>query len=730
MKILGRKFIFGILFSLIGLMFYSLYIFKYSALQFEDSFIGQFKNSPFKLVNQLLAFSLFSLFGLAAYIVPFFALYLSIFVYKKQNAFKSLERILGFMLLISSTSLFMFSLNGFAFGGLTGLFLFKKLKFFMDPFLIKVCAFAAMWAASILVFRFSIMTPFKLLTLIINKKVVLFIFNVFKKVLNFVSWIIVEIFNWVKKCITGQIAKDIEEEIFNFEYQITKDDAGIYKDDFWHEYKEALPKEIKIEPEKLEKKILFVNSKKSVKENYNLPNLNIFTAVENKDLSKEFDKDLRHMATVLEEKLKRFGIEGKVISIEYGPVITLFHYEPSPDCKISKIVSLEDDLALALEATSIRIIAPIPGKSVVGFEISNRIRKDVLFSSIVHSVQFKNFEGYLPLVLGEDAVGHKVVVDLATMPHLLIAGSTGSGKSVALNAMLVSLLCKCSPEQLKLILIDPKRLEFSSYSDIAHLLFPIITQPRYAIGVLKWVVQEMESRYERMADAGARNLFDYNNFCKLNKIEELPFIVVIIDELADLMMTAGKDVEDQITRIAQMARASGIHMIVATQRPSVDVITGLIKVNFPSRISFRVSSRVDSKTILDGSGAEKLLGRGDMLFMDSRATRLQRVHGAYVSDEEINKIVSHVYAERKVEYLNLNDFMFTAKKDSFEEEDEIFNEIKTFLADIDEVSISLLQRRFRIGYNRSARIINQLESQGLILPADGGKLRKVIKRDE
>jgi S-DNA-T family DNA segregation ATPase FtsK/SpoIIIE len=342
---------------------------------------------------------------------------------------------------------------------------------------------------------------------------------------------------------------------------------------------------------------------------------------------------------------------------------------------------------------------------------------------------YTNFTGALPLVLGKGTIGEVVVVDLARMPHLLIAGSTGSGKSVALNAILISLLCKLSPDELKLILIDPKRLEFASFTDIAHLLFPIVTSPAHAAPVLRWVVQEMEDRYEKMAQQGARNIADYN--ASIGRTGQsgtsLPFIVVMIDELADLMITAGRDIEDLITRITQMARAAGIHMIVATQRPSVDVITGLIKANFPSRISFRVASRIDSRTILDTMGADRLLGRGDMLFLDAATSQLRRVHGAYVSDKEIESVADHIRLQRTVKYLDEYHTITKQGNDLHSTDDILYRDVRQFLDEIDEISISLLQRKFRIGYNRSARIIDMLESQGLIMPQDGGKTRKVIR---
>lgn len=456
---------------------------------------------------------------------------------------------------------------------------------------------------------------------------------------------------------------------------------------------------------------------------YSLPDFTLFDYFDTKNDDNVKMEELKASAKVLEEKLEMFGIFGKVVSIKRGPVVTLFEYNPKADSKISKIVALSDDLALALKALSIRIIAPIPGKSVVGFEVSNSKREDVLLSSVVNSKEFENFSGSLPIVLGKDTVGNNVVIDLAKMPHLLIAGSTGSGKSVALNSLLVSILCKLNPDQLNLILIDPKRLEFSAYEDIAHLLFPIVTDSKKVVPILRWVVSQMEQRYEKMAKTGAKNIFDYNN-----KVDEkMPFLVIIIDELADLMMTVGKDLEALITRIAQMARAAGIHMIVATQRPSVDVITGIIKVNFPSRISFRVTSKVDSRTILDCCGAEKLLGRGDMLFLGSGSAYLSRLHGAYVSGSEIEKVVNHIKKERKVVYKDFSEYISHEAGQSDDLEDVLYEDIRGFLGNIDEVSISLLQRKFRIGYNRSARIIEQLESDGLILPSDGGKMRKVVR---
>jgi DNA segregation ATPase FtsK/SpoIIIE-like protein len=460
---------------------------------------------------------------------------------------------------------------------------------------------------------------------------------------------------------------------------------------------------------------------------YALPDLSRIIDRHDHALDTALTKELQAKAVLLQEKLQRFGVSGTVVAIKRGPVVTLYEYQPSIDTKISKIIALEDDLALALQALSIRIIAPIPGREVVGFEVSNTQIQPVMLASVFVSDAWCKGTHALPLALGVDTVGTSMVVDLVTMPHLLIAGSTGSGKSVALNTMLISLICRRTPDELKLILIDPKRLEFAAYVDIPHLLFPIVADPRRAAPVLRWVVTEMEERYEHMARAGVRTIKEYNRVMAATPTAtQLPLIVVVIDELSDLMMTAGRDVEDAIARLAQMARAAGIHLIVATQRPSVDVLTGLIKVNFPSRISFRVTSRIDSRTILDCGGAEKLLGRGDMLFLDAHTALLRRLHGAYIADTDIQHIVAHIRSQRLPEYRELTGESGEVSEHGAEENDLLYQEVLTYIDSIDEISISLLQRRFRIGFNRSARIIDYLEKQGRIMPPEGSKSRKVI----
>lgn len=527
-------------------------------------------------------------------------------------------------------------------------------------------------------------------------------------------------------------AYDLSHELDTVLYESATQDQSL--EHFWkeviHEQEQQKPHIIPQEETAAESIPSVAQEIGSIQEKtYTLPDLNIFIGVEQEQHDASLMQELEKKAGALQEKLERFGVFGKVVAIKRGPVVTLYEYQPQIDSKISKIIALEDDLALTLQALSIRIIAPIPGRSVIGFEVANKNRRAVSLANLIKSDSFTHTSAALPLILGEDTIGAPLVADLHKMPHVLMAGSTGSGKSVALNAMLISLLCKRSPDEVRLVIIDPKRLEFAPYADIAHLLFPIVTDTRQAAPVLRWVVDTMEERYELMAESGARNIQDYRaSQAKQGSKTLMPYIVVIIDELADLMMTSGREIEDLLIRITQMARAAGIHVIAATQRPSVDVITGLIKVNFPSRISFRVTSKVDSRTILDCVGADKLLGYGDMLFLDATDGVLKRAHGAYVSDKEIEQVVAHIKSERTVEYLDLKTVCQQhASVDDGDIDEGLYEQIRSFLQEIDEVSISLLQRRFRIGYNRSARIIDRLEAQGLISPASSGKTRKVIR---
>ncbi|ELU7403985.1 cell division protein FtsK [Campylobacter jejuni] len=441
----------------------------------------------------------------------------------------------------------------------------------------------------------------------------------------------------------------------------------------------------------------------------------------------EIDKKIYNLL----EKLRRFKIGGDVISTYVGPVVTTFEFRPSADVKVSRILNLQDDLTMALMAKSIRIQAPIPGKDVVGIEVPNDEIQTIYLREILQSEVFKNAKSPLTIALGKDIVGNAFVTDLKKLPHLLIAGTTGSGKSVGINSMLLSLLYRNSPKTLRLMMIDPKMLEFSIYNDIPHLLTPVITDPKKAVNALSNMVAEMERRYRLMADAKTKNIENYNEKMKELGGEELPFIVVIIDELADLMMTAGKDVEFYIGRLAQMARASGIHLIVATQRPSVDVVTGLIKANLPSRISYKVGQKIDSKVILDAMGAESLLGRGDCLFTPPGTSSIVRLHAPFASEFEIEKIVDFLKDQQSVEYdesfLKDQQSVGVTTNESFDGEvDELYEEAKRVILEDGKTSISYLQRRLKIGYNRSANIIEQLTQNGILSEPDAKGQREIL----
>ena len=470
--------------------------------------------------------------------------------------------------------------------------------------------------------------------------------------------------------------------------------------------------------------------------NYQKPPINLLAPIKSVDQSQ--DKSLIQKNTeVLESTFKSFGVHVIVKKAVLGPTVTRYEVQPAVGVKVSKIVNLADDLALALAAKDIRIEAPIPGKPLIGIEVPNRTTSAVSFKDVMLYQDSKAKDISLDVPLGKDVEGKVISADLRKMPHLLIAGSTGSGKSVAINTIITSILMKSYPEDVKLVLIDPKMVELSVYNGIPHLLIPVVTDAKLATNALRKTVKEMERRYQLFAAGGVRNITEYNqkvaenNADKTNTVmEKLPYIVVIVDELSDLMMVAGHDVEDAIVRLAQMARAAGIHMILATQRPSVDVITGLIKANVPSRISFAVSSGVDSRTILDQVGAEKLLGRGDMLFLPIGAAKPERVQGAFISVNEVEKIVSWVKEQQEAVY---NEDMIPSKNDSEnqtdgedEPEDEFYDQAVALVRKQQSASVSMLQRRFRIGYNRAARIVDAMEAKGIVGPSEGSKPRQVL----
>jgi DNA segregation ATPase FtsK/SpoIIIE-like protein len=476
-----------------------------------------------------------------------------------------------------------------------------------------------------------------------------------------------------------------------------------------------------------------------------LPSLDLLEAPLNTEEGQS-EEELMERARFLEQKLREFGVEGEVVQVSPGPVITMYEFAPAAGVKVNKIANLQDDLALVMRALSVRIVAPVPGKAVVGIEVPNVRRETIALRSLLDTEEFQGSSSKLNIVLGKDILGQPVITDLALIPHLLVAGATGSGKSVGLNSVICSLLFRVTPAEVKLIMIDPKMLEFSIYDGIPHLLVPVVTDSKKAAVALRRVVAEMERRYQLLAAKGVRSIAQYNQRIRDEQArsesngadaqnqappaEPLPYLVVVVDELSDLMMVSSREVEDSLMRIAQMARAAGIHLIVATQRPSVDVLTGVIKANFPARLSFQVTSKIDSRTILDANGAETLLGRGDMLFLAPGASKPQRVHGAYVSEEEITRLVE---AWKAIEQPKYNDSFLEPINEQTDDEDseydEKYDEAVALVARTGQASISMLQRRLRVGYNRAARMIEVMEKKGVVGPADGVKPREVLVRD-
>jgi len=461
---------------------------------------------------------------------------------------------------------------------------------------------------------------------------------------------------------------------------------------------------------------------------YELPSLELLSQADSAAVRPSKDELLTY-SSLIEKRLEDFGVEGRITQVHPGPVVTMYEFEPAPGVKINRVVSLSDDLALALKAQSVRV-SPIPGKAAIGIEVPNKQRELVSLREILSSEGFKKSNSKLTLGLGKDIFGTPVFADLLKMPHLLVAGATGSGKSVSINSMVMSILYKATPAEVKMLMVDPKLLELSAYEEIPHLISPVITNPKEAAEALKKMVIEMERRYRILAEGAARNIENYNKRVK-DEEEQLAYIIVIIDELADLMFTAASDVEDSIARLAQMGRAAGIHLILATQRPSVDVITGIIKANFPARISFQVSSKVDSRTILDSHGAEQLLGKGDMLLMFPGA-RIIRVHGALITEEEIKAVTEFIKSQGRPDYTILEsiqqiDIMEDDERSG--ERDEMYLKAIEFGEMTGEVSISSIQRRFKIGYNRAARIMELMEEDGLVGPPKGaGKPREFLRR--
>ena len=474
----------------------------------------------------------------------------------------------------------------------------------------------------------------------------------------------------------------------------------------------------------------------TVKKDYLFPTMDLLNVNSKLKLKNEDKKDLIENANKLEETLSNFGVEAKVVQVTKGPSVTRFELQPSPGVKVSKIVNLQDDIALGLAANGVRMEAPIPGKAAIGIEVPNKKQSPVFLREVLDSKEFTSTNKNLAFALGKDITGKCIVGDLSKMPHMLIAGATGSGKSVCINSLIISLLYKYSPDQVKLLMVDPKVVELSVYNGIPHLLIPVVTDPKKAAGALNWAVNEMNKRYNLFSQMKVKNIESYNNLFDKGEIQEkLPYIVVIVDELADLMMACPNDVEDYICRLAQMARAAGMHLIIATQRPSVDVITGVIKANIPSRVSFAVSSGTDSRTILDQVGAEKLLGRGDMLYYPIGENKPVRVQGAFISEEEVENVVDFIkQSDEDIDYSEdiLNHINNEVSTESIvtNEGDELLEEAMKIVVEYQQASTSFIQRKLRVGFNRASRIMDELEERGVISEKDGSKPRQVLIEKE
>jgi len=496
--------------------------------------------------------------------------------------------------------------------------------------------------------------------------------------------------------------------------------------------------EIKVQAKESKGSQVEIKPKQKVVGEYKLPTIDLLESPPPVG-ERQMKEDLTASSSILEDTLADFGIDVKVAQVEKGPVITRYELEPAPGVKVNKITVLNDDIALAMKAQTVRIIAPIPGKSRVGIEVPNTTASLVYLREVISSRDFQDSESLLNLALGKDTAGSPVMCDLAKMPHLLIAGTTGAGKTVCVNSIILSMLFNASPDELKLILVDPKMVEMAMFNSLPHLICPVLTDAKKVSGALAWLVSEMESRYKMLAKATARNITAFNQKAKEGKLkddpdmpEKMPYIVLVIDELADLMAVASGEIENAITRLAQLSRAVGIHIILATQRPSVDVITGVIKANFPARISFKVASKVDSRTVLDMNGADKLLGKGDMLFMEPGVAKPTRSQSSLVSDKEIEKVIEFISSQRSVDHNE--DIAKEQEKKSFgkaSEKDVLFDDAVKMIMETGQASVSMLQRRMRLSYTRAARMIDSMEEEGLLGPYCGSKPREIlVDRDE
>jgi len=714
-----------ILFAIALLIFISFITFDFSDLSLFTSKV----NHPIKnfagLFGAYLGAIMFFIMGLSAYVLPILILSWAIARFSGITPQKLYFKVFGtFFLILASSALF--SICGsaensmrFRLGGIVGLA--------FSDFLLKYLGFVGSMLVIIVLFLLSVMLATEFL-------LIPFLAALFKRSKNIASSIKdkgiktpqLPTFRVIKPQEPAKEKRDIRTiPGVNVPASVTKADPAMTKKEIsvsapvkYAQSATALKKEDPVVEE--EANLTLIEPKP-----FNMPGLELLDSpppIESRKIKDDFEANSK----ILEETLADFDIEAKVVAFNKGPVITRYELEPAPGVKIHKITSLSDNIALAMKAQSIRIVAPIPGKGTIGVEVPNSSSAFVYLKEVLDSKEYRDSKSKLKLALGKDIAGASVVADLTSMPHLLIAGTTGSGKTVCINSLIISLLFNSTPDELKFIMIDPKRVELAVFNDLPHLLSPVVTDHKKVASTLDWVVNEMDSRYELFAKSGVRNIVLYNEKYEQAGVAKLPYIVLIIDELADLMMVAQAEVESAITRLAQLSRAVGIHIVLATQRPSVDVITGVIKANFPARISFKVASKVDSRTVLDINGADKLLGRGDMLFIEPGASRPMRAQCSLISDKEIERITDYIKSQRQPEYLEA--IIDVHKKPTFKkfEKDELYKEAVKMILETRQASISMLQRRLGLGYARAARIIDTMEAEGIVGQFHGSKPRDIL----
>jgi len=694
----------GIILLAIGLMILASLI-RFSIL--DSSFYTSHPNIPpnnlLGVFGANLGVIIVFLFGrFTSFIIPLLVILFGIKFFRQEKPYLSIPRLIGMMILLLSIS------------SLIGMFNLKNayFKYYYAGFLGFITSnFITAYFSRLggyIVFITLIILSLALVTEIL-------ISSLFYKIINNIKSIIRPVFRFRKKEKTfPEIKSGITPKKEPRESLISEVKPKI-----------AVSEDVPVKPKiQIKTKPLVSEPKIKPKElkigDYHLPSLDLLESPPPLE-ARQIKEDLKANARILEETLEDFGISAKVTDIERGPVITRYELEPAPGIKLNRIVALNDDIALAMKAQSVRIIAPIPGKGRVGVEVPNTQSVFVYFKEVLTSREFIESESKLTLSLGKDIAGQPIVADLDEMPHLLIAGTTGSGKTVCVNSLILSLLFRATPQELKFLMVDPKMVELAPFNGLPHLLCPVVTDAKKASHALNWVVNEMEERYRLLAKVGVRNIEAYNE-----KQEKIPYIVVIIDEFADLMSVSRDQIENAITRLAQLSRAVGIHLILATQRPSVDVVTGVVKANLPARISFKVASKVDSRTVLDMNGADKLLGKGDMLFLRPGESKLIRIQGTLVNDKEIERVVDFIKSQAEPVY---DEEILKEQKKSYVangEKDELYDEAVRVIMEGNQASVSILQRRMRLGYTRAARIIDMMEQEGLIGTFEGSKPRKIL----